>query len=98
MASIASLSPSALFPGDKVADSRSWARRTGGNRGPDHVFDRPLCIFLGLACIFLFITGPGCNLVYNRYNLIQLPGPSRPFPLKEKEKKLVFVAGCLERQ
>jgi hypothetical protein len=38
MASIASLTPSGLFPGGEVACGRLWNRRIGGDRGPDRVF------------------------------------------------------------
>jgi hypothetical protein len=30
--------PSGLFPGGEVAGGRSWARRNGGDRGPNRVF------------------------------------------------------------
>jgi hypothetical protein len=49
MASIVSLAPSGLFPGGEVVGAQSWARRTGGDRGPDRVFE---ILFRGLNAFF----------------------------------------------
>jgi hypothetical protein len=58
MASIATLKPSGLFPDGEVVGGRSWARRTGGDRGPNRVFDillRGLCAYFQDWLVFSFL-------------------------------------------
>jgi hypothetical protein len=86
MASIASLTPSGLFPGGEVVGGRFWARHIGGDRGPDRIFAYLFRVLLAYfqdhIVIFVLFWVPDVKLH-------QVNAASRPFGVFPVQKKKI---------